>query len=389
VDEMVGNNFSSEGLLKTYSSYFGSAFEALCEVDKTKTHGKIHLAEFEKYFPKGDDSAKSLILGALNVFYIMGILVIDSDGYVRTTSREAHFALRSLSKYLKASTPIVNEPVSEDEKQYLVQLTKSFETMRTEERLGKSPLPLHSRRIVNVLIKGRQLRGARYKDVFLHVYHPKWEEYHLVGLSHKDDSKTDEELVALAMQQQVGLNADQYIMDSMINPKEVTAELISATNGVLTQYTISLKVVKKIKIALKLKKWVNDGKFDKNWFRWFTWDEIQQRESGRGERIMFSTSLMMSKLDLDPIPVSTVKADDARLYSGIVSELGCRLSYRQLFFFFVILLVILALPFLQSLLNWLNIHNKLLRDLADAANIIQLVLTILMLLYALRTGSQK
>jgi len=385
---MVGNNYSSEGFLKTYLSHFGSAFEGLREVDKTKMYSKIHLAEFEKYFPKDDDSVKSIILGALNMLYIMGILVIDPDGYVRLTSREAHFVLRSFSKYLKASIPIVDEPISEDEKQYLVQLAKSFETMRKKKPLVEQT-PLHSRRIVNVLIKGRQLRGARYRDVYLHVYHPKWKEYHLVGLSHKDDSKTDDELAALAMQQQVGLNPDQYIMDSMINPKEVTTELISAINGVLTQYTISLKVVKKINIDLKFKKWVNDGKFDKNWFRWFTWDEIQQRERGRGERIMFSTPLVMSKLNLDLIPLSALKADDARLRAGILSELGCRLSYWQVAVLFGILVIILIIPFLPKLLDWLNIHNKLVRDLADAANIIQLVLTMLTLLYALKTGSRK
>ena len=89
------------------------------------------------------------------------------------------------------------------------------------------------------------------------------------------------------MEKQLGLKSDQYELDPVFNPKDLNIVQISRTSGALTKYTYALRVVKKIRIELKLKHWMEDGKFPKDWFRWFTWQEIK-REKARKASLLYS-----------------------------------------------------------------------------------------------------
>jgi hypothetical protein len=324
-----------------------------------------------KDMPGNPDAQEAMLMGALAILRGMGLIQMDSQGRVRGVSRHACYALGSLSKFLKASAPATDEHTSKDDKEraYLLSLTEALESVR-EEKAQVSHEPLHARRIVNVLIKSRQVRHWRTQDVYLHVYHPQWKAYHLVGLSHKDDSKTDEEIAHLALQKQVGLMPDQYTLDPVFNPPEITARRISATSGALTEYTYRLLAVKEIRVKLKLKKLVEDKKFDRNWFRWFTWEEIKQRESDQGEPIMFSTPLVLGDVNCTAIPLSASEADDMRASVRIVKEFGNRFTYKQLVALATALVVFLLLQFVPYVLAWLGRPDPRLDNLSNIAQII-------------------
>lgn len=272
-------------------------------------------------------------------------------------------------------------------------LTTILETMRQEKRaLLKSEdcAHIHHRKIVNVIIKGRQLRKGIETDVYLHVYHPEWKEYHLIGLNHKDNTKTDEAIAQLALEKQVGLKPDQYILDPNINPKEKEITLISKTSGALTKYTFCVRTMKEIKVPLKLKDWMDDEEspFGRNWFRWFTFEEIKQRRSYQGEAIMESTPHVMDGIDLAALPVSAHKAQDARVRIGIRDEIRQHFSIIELFSLMLITIISLVLVALfPTLFSFLE---KSIPVLENVLRILTVLLGILgPFVYAIYKGSRK
>jgi hypothetical protein len=311
-----------------------------------------------------------ILMGAFAILRGMGLIYIDTNGRVKGISRHACYVLGSLGKFLSASVPAADEVVCDKERDYLIILTKALESARMEN-VQVDHEPLHSRRIVNVLIKSRQIRHWMPQDVYLHVYHRQWKEYHLVGLSYKDDSKTDEEIAQLALEKQVGLEPDQYVLDPAFNPPEVTDKRISATSGALTEYTYCLRVVKEVLIKPRLQRLIKENKFDRDWFRWFTWEEMKERKSEQGEPIMFSIATVMKQEDLGAIPV--VSADDVHHPTGdlnILSYLSYRVTKNQLLALAGILLALaLLIRLVIYMVSPLDRSNQLLDNLANIADI--------------------
>lgn len=361
---MALDSDSPKYFLDTVLPKVGSVLEALFEEGKKKTGGIDYRRLLQK-MPGDTDAQEVMLVGALAILRGMGLIHIDAHGMVRGISRHACYTLGSLSKFLSAAVPAADQGGGDKERDYLISLTKALECARGE-RAQVSDKPLHARRIVNVLIKSRQIRHWTSQDVYLHVYHPQWKQYHLVGLSHKDDSKTDEEIARLALREKVGLRPEQYSLDTVFNPPEVTLQRISATSGALTEYTYRLKAVKEIKVKLKLQKWIKEKKFNRNWFRWFTWEEIKQRESEQGEPIMFSTPVVMEKIDdRSCIPLSVSKADDVRDSVAILNELSYRFTKKQLC---VLAGLLLLLP-IAYFSPHLRASSPLLNNLASIATI--------------------
>ena len=301
---------------------------------------------------------------------------VDLDSLMSTVTdrsaritREACFALGSLSKFLLADVSATDEPTNGIERNYLVNLTKALETMRTEN-LKVDQEPLHRRRIVNVLIKGRQIRHWRLQSVYLHVYHNQWRQYHLVGLSHKDSSIDDEEIAKLALARQVGLEDDQYELDTAFNPTEVTFTQISATSGALTEYTVKLMSMKKLRVRLELCKLMSEKRLDQQFFRWFTWEEIQRHESEHGEPIMLSTPEVMTGLDLNAIPTVALGEDDVRRPVSVTQELSSRFTRRQIAGGVIILLLLASIGFISRIGTLLNQDSTVLNNLANVSQIL-------------------
>lgn len=307
---VVGAN-SPKHSLDTVLPGLGSVLEALYEEGQRRKPGAISCRRLMQGMPGDPDTQEAMLVGALAILRGVGLICVDAHGNINGISSYAYYALGSLGKFLNASVPAADKPVDQREKYYLVSLTKALESARVENAMVDNE-PLHFRRIVNLLVKSGQVRHWKAQDVYLHVYHPQWKQYHLVGLSHKDDSEADEEIARLALELQLGLMPDQYSLDRTFNPPEITLRRISATSGALTEYRLRLMAVKEIKVKLRLQKLIEEKKFDKDWFRWFTWEEIKNRESEQGEPIMFSTPIVMEQVDLNSVPISVPVADYVR-----------------------------------------------------------------------------
>lgn len=358
-----------------------------------KIPGETSFEELKSLIPQPPEAAENILRSALILLKTMGLISIDNNGNVRATSRYAHFALGSLSKFLSSSVSVADEPVAEDEERVLISLTQALETARRDKKSlfrSEDQSYLHHRRIVNVIVKGRQLRKGVETDVYLHVYHPDWREYHLVGLSHKDDTKSDDELAQLALEKQVGLKPSEYVIDPLLNPKEVEIPpLISRTSGVLTKYTFCVRVLKEVSVPLKLREWMETGKFPLGWFRWFTWEEIRQRESYQGEPIMFSTPEVMKEIDLSSLPVSAAKAEDARRRIGIRDELGRRFSIRQWVTVAILIFISAITFFVLRLIAPPGSPNAMLEDYANLATILTFLGSLVYALCAIIRGARR
>jgi len=356
-----------------------SVLRALFEEGQKRKPGAIAYQRLMQEMPGDTDVQEAMLVGALAILHGMGLIQIDARGSVSGISRYAYYMLGSLSKFLSASVPAADKPVGEREQDYLVSLTKALESARVENAQVDDE-PLHFRRIVNVLVKSRQVRHWTVQDVYLHVYHPQWKQYHLVGLSHKDDSKTDEEIAQLALRRQVGLMPDQYTLDPVFNPPEITIKDISATSGALTKYTLRLMAVKEIRVKLELQKLlqklIEEEGVSRDWFRWFTWEEIKNRESKQGEPIMFSTPLVIEQVALSSVPISAPHADDARRPAGILNELSCRFTREQILALAGALLILALLQFLSRAGILLNRSNPMLDNLANIAQVATAILAL-------------
>lgn len=291
----------SESSFADVTSDLGLAIQALHEKGKTRLPGEMDLDEFKSYVSSGDETSEFIVLGALSVLSTLGLVTIDPSGLVMVTSRHAHFALGSLSRFLVASAPALEGPLSKHPTQSTVELTRILETVR-KHATGVDRTPLHSRRIVNVVIKGEENRTSGIEDVYLFVYRADWDQYHLVGYSQYHDDQHDEYVAEAAMEEHLGLRSDQYEFDPLVNPDDVSLTLLSEPNGVLTEYTFGLKVVRKLNVPLRVD--------DPSKFRWFTWQEILRRRGPKGEIIMESTSHLMRGLgDLDSLPITVECAE--------------------------------------------------------------------------------
>jgi len=232
--------------------------------------------------------------------------------------------------------------------------------------------PVHSRRIVNVIIKGRQLRNWKYEDVYLHVYHPKWRAYHLVGIGKRHPDESDENLAYLAMKEKVGLAPHQYKLDPNIRPDSIIETYTSRSHGALTDYTFVARVGKSIGVNLNLhldSLVARSNDFDIGSFRWFTLDEINQGVA-RGWKIMPSTALVLKMVDLNLVPYSTGKVRSIRDAGSIFFELGNRFSRLQLVGYLFVFVTSYLLIFQSSnILVRLNTPNQMLVNLALIARI--------------------
>lgn len=375
---MRQNAVSPSDRLETLLPVLGSVLSALYEEGQGK-EGIPHQRLME-HMVRCTNGQEDTLLGALAVLRGLGLVYVDAYGRVSSTSRYACYALGSLSKFLGASVAAFAE-ASEDavEEKHLVSLTAALESTRKRSS-GVDTEPLHSRTIVNVLIKSRQVRQWRSQDVYLHVRHPGWGEYHLVGLSRTDETGDDEGIARRALEDQVGLMPDQYELDPTFNPPAETDRRVSATSGALTEYTYHLQAIRKVKIRLRLQELVEDGQYDSNWFRWFTWEEMKTRRSEQGEPIMFSVATLMTQEQLSAIPIRAASADDVRRAKdsiNVLDYLRCRVTRGQLRFLGVALLVpALLIGPVPRALTALGHSCPLLDNLGSVADVLSVVLAL-------------
>lgn len=388
---MTNNSSLVDSTFDLNSQSLGAVLDLLSAEGQKKNPAPLPLERLLQDIPDvAERQNESMLIGALTVLHSIGLISVDERGRVKISNRYAGFAVASLSEFIKSNVPAVKDPVDENEKRYLVDLTKSLESAR-EQKVGEgqniSNAPLHSRRIVNVLIKSRQIRQWKMQDVFLHVYHNQWKQYHLVGWSKKNPEEVDEDIAKKALAQQVGLTTTQYDIDEVFNPAPIKLVLISATSGALTEYTYRLIGLKKIKTRLDLKKLIKtveekDGgessvkpKYPDTWFRWFTWEEIQRRRSFQDEPIMESTSHILERVH-DSYLVNAPKADDIRKVKRIMTELGNRFTMSDVVVLLGMVAVILAFALLPQIVASLGNQIPALDNIAKISSIVGTIVAI-------------
>jgi hypothetical protein len=358
---------------------------------KTKLSSDINVEQYLSNISQNKEIISNYIQGGLDVLKVLGLFTFDEKKNVQATSRYAHFAIGSLSKFLDSSVCVADEPINGDEEKYLVNLTSLLERMRTEVKKDIiDQTPLHYRRIVNVIVKGRQIRKGKETDVYLHVYHPEWRAYHLIGLSHKNTNETDDDVAQKAMETQLGLKPDQYELDNGFNPNDKDTVEISKTSGALTKYTYALRVAKKINVDLKLREWMEKGRFQENWFRWFTWEEIKERESFQNEPIIFSTPFVLEDVDLESLPLSAIKSEDARKHSSIRYELYQRFTLKQVYLFALLVAFSPLLWFTQKIIDRLGGGTiPLLENMANLFTVLGYIIPVVVAIFVYLSGKKK
>lgn len=364
---------SLDEAIKSMSPGLGQAFSVIKNTSDSLSSTPAQVS-WEAVIQNSPDLASpEALLGALAVLYGMNAIQIE-NGLIRPTTKSACFLLGSVGKYLELSnTP---ETSQEELQTNLCLLTEVYERARRESHTVDRD-PIHRRRIVNLVIKKRMRRDFREQDVYLHVYHPKWKAYHLIGLGQKKPEETDAVLISKAMSIRLGLMAQDYEVSTTFNPSDLSLIEISQTNGALTEYTFHTVFVKSIARTLDFGELT---KADKGPFRWFTMEEINRRCGSQGEPIMFSTPVIMRHIQetditvANRLPLTRVRATDIKSLTSLRSELGRRLTSRQLFAL-VVLPVTLVILLQLILILWPQITSStpVFTNLASIATIVGLV----------------
>lgn len=327
--------------------------EVLGIIYKLSTEHPSSQIGFSKILPT-DPEIEGEIRGAISILHTLGIIAVEDEDSVHITSKYARFALGSLIHFLINSIPIsVNADSDDDDREYMTTLTGAMERIR-KLKLGGDPL--HSRTIMNVIISGTQIRNWRERSVYLHVYHPKWNAYHLVGLGKKNPNRELDEVAERAMDIKLGLNSPQYEFSPSIRVDDIDYIDVSGSHGALTKYKIHARVVRKISadIDAHLKYRVKnriDGTNDLT-YRWFTQEEIANCVSENNEIIMRSTPLVMNALEGVKLENVAKKISFSYQRKYWWTGLSNRINRRKaLIYFAIIILLIIGFVIAPMIIN--------------------------------------
>lgn len=368
------------------TSDLGDALQALFTRGEKGAPGQLHINEL---LAKAKSMNEDSMIGALKILSILGIVVVDKNGFVRATSKYGRFALGSMSEFLVRSLPIVvHADVDKDEERYLTTVTGAIETIR-KDKIGLTPL--YSIEIVNVIIKGKQIRNGRRKEVYLHVYHPKWKAYHLIGIGDRELGGTIDELAKRAMEVKLGIKNFQYDFDQSINPNPIEYIDISGSHGTITKYTINAKVVKEFHFNINnhLKKLIEkkDNGITESTFRWFTEEEIQNRVSDNNENIMQSTPRLMRNVDLRIVDNVAGNVDHLQKGISIIHEIGNRVDIKTAGIYGAIGITILTIGAILYYCDIFTSTIPFLENIGNIAGVISLILAILMFLLGIKKST--
>ncbi len=354
--------------IKARSSELSKVLEVLYDA-RPPQHGRQRLTGTVSYsnllahLSGSNESQYQTLLGVLAILHALGAIEIDVTG-VRASSKHAAYLLGSLSKFLSLGIPAIDEPL--DEGQAFRRITKIYEEARIAKPNVVSQTPLNERRVVNVIIVARKKRSLQFRKVFLHIFHPEWHQYHLIGLS-GESGESDEELAVKALKTQLGLDPVDFEIDKNFNPKVKEEIRISETSGVLTRYSYRLFLVKNMHTPLHLE---NLMRKSGRRFEWFSREEIMEDASKSSPQIMFSTSMLVRSFDVESLPTITGKTDDILPSSNLREVIGRKFTYGQLLLLTVPFGLLITLPFIPLVLNYLGRSNIMLTNLASIGTVI-------------------
>ena len=338
---------------------------------------RVRMADLLGMIPGEPEHVRAVLHGGLAILYSMGVIRLGPRR-VRATSRNAAHLLGSLSRYMEQSVQAIQDP--EDRLGLYNQVVKTYETarLRWDQDTAIDRRPLHHCHVVNVVIKAQVTREWERKSVYLHVYHPEWRAYHLIGLgvdgSTQQSLERDKEVAREALRHFLDLEQIQYEFDETINPDLIHLDKLSETSGAFTHYSYRVLVVGKIDAALRATEHLRE---ERGTFRWFTLEEIERGRGRNDETIMFSTLPIMRQLPAESIQASSISVDDVGQPIDITGALGARFTRKQLVIVPGALVILLLIWLLPQAWPALSQSNPLIVNLSGLAQIAYISVTLL------------
>ena len=362
--------------VRTISPGLAEVLWQLHSCTEHRTPQPLHFGDLLEHIPADCGAQGHVLLGALAVLRTMGVVDVTIDS-VKAVSEGSSFFLASLSKFLRESVPAIS--YARDTSTAYRDLTKIYESARIygehSDVVGQEPLAC--RHVVNVVIKSRMKRDWQYRDAYLHVYHPDWREYHLIGLGSDPDPQRsideDIRIAERALQKYLDLEPGQYALSAPRLGRDLACDRISETTGALAHYTFMPLALSSLQGRLRGDQHLRE---DRGPFRWFTRDEIDNGRSYYDEPIMWSTPYVMRAFQTEASRVAAVRAEEGRQRPSILRELGSRFSWRHV----LLALSIVFLAFLPQFLPWFVSRaahpDPALENLANVAQIISSAVTL-------------
>ena len=324
----------------------------------------------------------------LTYFLQSSLLILKDKHTIIIPSKNSYLALKAIVTSINLNICVLDDVREEDKKCFFTNFTNNLEHIRRDLRGDLTPI--HDREMVNIVIKGKQIRRGRLVDVYLHEFHPEWKEYHLIGWGRRNESNIDE-LVSKVMHEKLQIDPHEYaISNHRIDPIEYVS--ISKSHGALTKYTLNVRIIESMKFDLniKLKSLLrNSNGSSAPKYNWFSLPEINQRGDGNFV-IMESTQRLFEKLQKFNIPLIVKRAK--RLYYPpliqIKTDLPNRIILRQLLIFLnialIILLIYICKPFI---INGLSVQRPFLDNLNNLSGVATLIIEILVLFLGFKSST--
>jgi hypothetical protein len=365
-----------EQYLISISAAIGECLLRLYEKGDHQNPGSIELAEM--LLNSGKENQNEL-LGSLSILYTLGIITSNKANRFNISTKYARFALRSFIYFMVNSNVVARRSdTDEEDRKFMVAFTQSLEEQR---RSKLNDEPIHERDIINVIIRGTQIRNWKKTDVFLHVYHPKWHAYHLIGLGRKDQDISIDNLALRAMEIKLQLKPHQFNIDPSLKPSPIIFKDVSGSHGAITRYNIHTRILENFEKDIG--KHLNDlmtqtrSIFNPISFRWFTQEEIKAEKSDNNETIMPSTSLVLNNIEPNKIPIVAQNVGHIGDRIQIINELSNRIDKNRALLYGVVSAILIILTYFSKDLS--KMLESTIPFLENLSNLLTIVLAIITL----------
>ena len=339
---------------------------------------------------KEAEVSEDTLFSILSFLAILGFIEIGDDNDVVISSKYPNLAISAIKARVDLALSVSHNLRDTEKKRFFRDFTKNLEFVRKE--LNGEEKPIHTREMVNIIIRGKKIKNWKFRDVFLHILHPDWHEYHLIGLGKRGESSTDA-LVHKAINLRLGLEQTNYDIDPNIKPPVIEFLAISKSQGALTQYRIHTRVVKKLKLDLNkhLKALIKDNaKYSLDSFKWFSMEEINQRIVN-GMSVMESTARVLNNIDHSIIPVLVSKAKNLNnkpiINVEMQSDIPNRIDIVKAGSYLLGILLVLWIFNSGKIFNYLDVGNQLFDVTEKSFSIVGNILTILLALKGIRDST--
>ena len=298
------------------------------------------------------------LMAACGLLFRLGLVVFDADD-IRVPTQSAQLALASIVEFLRAQTNTWSP--GDVDHAFAKSVTRALEKCREAKAAAVSQEPLNERHIANVIVKAFLIRRWKRREVYLHVYHPGWQQYHLVGLARRGGGPTDEQLARKAVEHHLGIAAEALTFQRLPHEDELGCTELSESTGARTKYWFRLYSVSDLRVEVPKKSVLRE---QDHRYRWFTLEEMSAGMGRDGERIIPCTGRIAAMSNLQGLPINAKRPQDARKRVTLWYELSYRTTARQILVLSGVTALALAAGLMRFYLPVLTTNNPLLANLS-------------------------